>query len=86
MRSKVVTASFAAAFIALAGGQVWLSHLRNNLANDIQTVRNEQAQLRQEMQKLQIEMASLTRPERLRSVARDKLGMRPPLPAQVLKP
>lgn len=86
MTSRMLTASFAAAFVAMAAGQVWISHLRNNLASDIQQQQQQQAELRQEVQRLQIELASLTRPERLRAMARDKLGMQPPLPAQVIKP
>lgn len=86
MTSRMLATSFAAVFITMAAGQVWIAHLRNNLAADIQARQQQQAQLRQEVQRLQIELASMTRPERLRAIARDRFGMRPPLPAQVIQP
>ncbi len=68
----------------LAVGQVWLSHQRYELAKQHQQVVKQLAEDKAEMKRLQLEMASLTRPERLRELAADKLDMHPPGPMQVV--
>jgi cell division protein FtsL len=70
----------------LAGAQIWLSHLRNELSLETQRLDREQKQVRQESSKLRLEVASLSRPERLREYATTTLGMAPPKPMQVVHP
>jgi len=69
---------------ALAAAQVWLSHLRYELSLETQSVTKEKQAELKEISKLRIEIASLTRPERLRRLARSKLDMAPPNPLQVI--
>lgn len=74
------------AIAVLAGGQVWLSHLRYEMSLDSQRLIAEEESLKLESSTLRLEIASLTRPDRLREYARNKLGMAPPSPMQVLHP
>jgi len=69
---------------ALAGGLIWLSHLRYELSLETQRVTTEKKSIEQESNQLRLEIASLTRPERLRQYARDSLNMAPPSPMQVI--
>jgi len=68
----------------LAGGLIWMSHLRYELSLDTQRMAAEKSIVTQEANKLRLEVASLTRPERLRQYARDNLNMAPPNPMQVI--
>ncbi len=68
----------------LAGAQIWLSHVRNELSLETQRLAAEQKAVRQESSKLRLEVASLSRPERLREYATETLGMAPPKPMQVI--
>ncbi len=70
----------------LAGAQIWLSHVRNELSLDTQRLVAEQKAIRQESSALRLEVASLSRPERLREYAMTTLGMAPPTPMQVIHP
>jgi len=70
----------------LAGGLIGLSHLRYELSLDYQRAAAEKKALEQESSTLRLEIASLTRPERLRQYARDTLGMASPKPMQVIHP
>jgi len=70
----------------LAGTQIWLSHLRNELSLERQRLQFEQVAVRQELSKLRLEVASLSRPERLRTYAIETLHMAPPKPMQVVRP
>ncbi|MDX8389607.1 MAG: cell division protein FtsL [Mariprofundaceae bacterium] len=72
--------------IMLAVAQVALSHARNAMAKEINLLRDEQYKLVTEVNRLQLERTSLTRPERLREIAHQRLGMAPPLASQVLRP
>ncbi|MDX8395196.1 MAG: cell division protein FtsL [Mariprofundaceae bacterium] len=74
------------AFAILASSQVWLSHVRYEMNVDIGKLKKEQLLIKQDVQQLNIELASLTRPERLRIHAQNKLGMAPPKPMQVVHP
>jgi len=71
---------------ALAAGQVWVSYLRVGVAQDIAKAKQEKILIQQEVQSLKLEMASLMRPNTLRRLAREALGMRAPKPMQVLQP
>lgn len=68
----------------LSTAHVWLSHLRYELSLEAQSLAAEKQIALKEISKLRIEIASLTRPERLRQLARSKLGMAPPNPMQVI--
>jgi len=70
----------------LAGSQVWLSHVRYELSLDFQRLLAEQQSLTLESSKLRLEIASMTRPDRLREYASSTLGMAPPRPMQVVHP
>lgn len=76
----------ALAIAALAAGQVWLSHLRYETSQTLQKLQEEKKSVASEVSQLGLEVASLTRPERLRRIADDKLGMQPPHPMQVVRP
>ncbi len=68
----------------LSIAQVWLSYLRYDLSLEAQSLTAEKQTALKEISKLRIEIASLTRPERLRQLARTELGMAPPNPMQVI--
>ncbi len=70
----------------LAAAQVWLSHVRYELSQDSQRMMAEKQDVALETSKLRLELASLTRPERLRQLAQQRLHMAPPRPMQVIKP
>ncbi len=69
-----------------AVAQIWLSYLRLDVSQELQQSRAELEALQSETAQLQLELANLTRPERLRVVARKELGMASPLPMQVIQP
>lgn len=74
------------AVVLLATAQVALAHQRLAVAADSNRLQHEVRQVGDEVNRLNIELAMLTRPERLRAVALDELGMRPPTAAQVVNP
>jgi len=69
----------------LAGAQIWVSNMRNELSLETQRLVKAQDAVRQESAQLRLEVASLSRPERLREYASSKLGMAPPKPMQVIR-
>lgn len=70
----------------LAAGQVWLSHVRVDVSQQIAKLKQEKNIIQQDVQGLRLELASLMRPDTLRRLAREKLGMQAPKPMQVVKP
>jgi len=70
----------------LAAGNVSLSYYRNGLAQYKSQIELAHRSLATEIDQFHVELASLSRPERLRKLARTKLGMGPPSPLQVLQP
>jgi len=68
----------------LSAAQIWLSYLRYDLSLETQSLSAEKQAVLREISKLRIEFASLTRPERLRQLARTKLDMASPNPMQVI--
>jgi len=70
----------------LAAAQVGLAHKRLELARQHTAVKNEARSLHAEISRLTLELATLSRPEKLRRVAVSDLGMRPPTPIQVIRP
>jgi cell division protein FtsL len=83
---KLSTVLLLGSVALLATTQVWLSHLRYELSLETARIQKEQSELKREMNQLNLELASLTRPERLRKIAQIDLGMAPPLPMQVIRP
>ncbi|MDX8407517.1 MAG: cell division protein FtsL [Mariprofundaceae bacterium] len=70
----------------LAAAQVWLSHVRYELSQNSQRIMADKQDIALETSKLRLEIASLTRPERLRRLAQQRLHMAPPRPMQVIRP
>lgn len=70
----------------IAAAQVWLSHLRYETAQAAQELQASKKEVAAEVTRLSLEVASLTRPERLREIAGSQLGMQPPHPMQVVHP
>jgi len=70
----------------LAAAQVGMAHKRLELARQHDTVQHEVRSLHAEISRLTLELATLSRPERLRRLAVAELGMRPPTPMQVIRP
>jgi cell division protein FtsL len=71
--------------LALAAADVWLSHARY----EVSQLTQRDMQLRQDLQtrlsQMNLELASITRPDRLRNAAKS-LDMAPPSPMQVIRP
>lgn len=86
MNSKLTYALPIALIAILATGQVWLSHMRYETSLETSKTQKAQREQKHEIHKLHLELASLTRPERLRRIAQSELGMAPPRPMQVLRP
>ena len=86
MKTKLSIALPVAGIAIMATGQVWLSHIRYETSLEIGAIQKERALLKGEMNTLNLELASLTRPERLRKIAQTKLGMAAPRPMQVIRP
>ncbi len=70
----------------LAAGQVWLSHLRVETAQVHVSLKIERDILLKAVQGLRLELTSLVRPDTLRRLAREQLGMNSPRPSQVIQP
>ena len=68
----------------LSAAQIWLSYLRYDLSLETHSLSVEKQTALKEISKLHLEFASLTRPERLRQLARTELHMAPPKPMQVI--
>jgi len=75
-----------ACLAVLAAAQIWLSHVRNELSLETQQLAKQQKIVRQESSRLRLEVASLSRPERLREYAINTLHMAPPTPMQIVRP
>jgi len=74
------------AVVVLATAQVALAHQRLAVVGDNSRLQRDVQQAGDAINRLNIELAMLTRPEKLREVALGELGMRPPTAAQVVKP
>jgi len=70
---------------ALALAQVWLAHLRVEVARQRHTIQESIKQEERKMDKLSLEYANLIRPERLRKLAHEQLGMNAPRPDQLIQ-
>lgn len=85
LKSTIIPWVLAAAIAVLAGGQVFVSYLRVDTAQEIGKLKKERILLEQDLQSLRLELASMSRPDTLRRMAR-KLGMSAPSAMQVVKP
>ncbi len=70
----------------LAAGQISLAHQRNELSQEASVIRRQHQAIQAELNQLHLELASLTRPQRLRTLAASELGMGPPAARQVVRP
>jgi cell division protein FtsL len=70
----------------LSATHIWMSYMRNDISQQMQRLTAEKKSVDMEVSKLRLEIASLTRPERLRRLAADKLGMAAPRAMQVIRP
>jgi len=71
--------------LALAAGDVWLSHARYEVSQMTQRDLELRQDLQAKLSQLNLELASITRPDRLRGAAKT-LDMAPPSPMQVVRP
>jgi len=74
----------ALAALAIALCLVWVRLQVVDTGYDISSARQLERRLEQEQRELHIEIATLTSPRRLESVARTRLGMGPPASGQVV--
>jgi len=72
--------------VVLASAQVAVAHQRLETVARHNALQREATRLGDEISRMNIELAMLTRPERLRSVAVGQLGMQAPKPMQVVSP
>lgn len=81
---------FLVVFCLLLGGlalaQVWLAHLRVEMARQRHSIQVSIEVEEKKIGKLALEYANLTRPERLRKLAHEQLGMNAPRSDQLMKP
>lgn len=86
MRKARVGIGLCFLLLLAAAAQVSLAYYRNGLAQYKSEVLSAHRALAAEVGQLHVELANLSRPERLRRLARSELGMAPPSPLQVLRP
>jgi cell division protein FtsL len=70
--------------VAVALLLVWVRLQVVNAGYELSTARRLAHRLEQEQRELEIELATLTSPRRLEQVARERLGMGPPAPGQIV--
>ena len=63
---------------------VWQRFQFVRLGFEVSELRQREARLREELEPLEVEAQYLARPERIEILARERLGMRPPLPSQII--
>jgi len=68
----------------LACMQIGVAHERLQVVAQQSVLQRDVGQIEDEISRMNIELATLTRPDRLRRVAVEKLGMRPPSALQVV--
>jgi cell division protein FtsL len=74
------------AFVIAAGGlfYLWQRFQFTKLGFEVARLRQLKAQLEERIEPLQVEVDYLSRLERIDTLAREQLGMRPPAPGQVI--
>jgi cell division protein FtsL len=63
---------------------VWQRYQFIRLGFEVGALRQRQAELQERIEPLEVEAEYLARPERIEAIARERLGMRPPSPSQVI--
>ncbi len=63
---------------------VWQRFQFVRLGFEVSELRQRSAQLREAIEPLTVEAEYLARPERIESLARQRLGLRPPRPSQII--
>lgn len=63
---------------------VWQRYEFVRLGFQVGALRQRQAELEQRIRPLEVEAEYLSRPERIEAIARERLGLRPPAPGQVI--
>jgi len=71
--------------VAVSLAQVWVAFLRVDLARQRHDIQLDIQTENKKIDKLSLEYASLTRPERLRKLAHEQLGMQAPTPEQLIR-
>lgn len=64
---------------------VWQRYQFVSLGFQVGALRHRQAELRERIEPLEVEAQYLSRPERIEAIARERLGMGPPKPSQVVE-
>lgn len=70
----------------MAAAQISLAHQRNGLSQEASVLQRQHQALQTELNQMRLELASLTRPERLRTLATSELGMGPATARQIKRP
>jgi cell division protein FtsL len=83
-RHAMVFALLALGFVGVALLHVWLRLQVVHMGYVLSTMSKLENQLEQENQELKVELATLTSPDRLESMARKRLGLVPPEKGQVI--
>jgi cell division protein FtsL len=83
-QSILLTAVLAVALIGLVWLHVWLRLQVVHVGYVLSTTSKLQSRLEQENRELKIELATMTSPDRLESLARRRLGLRQPEKGQVI--
>lgn len=84
-RLRVITIAFLAlSLVGVALLHVWLRLQVVHMGYVLATTSKLQNQLEQENRELKVELATLTSPDRLEAMARQRLGLRPPEKGQVI--
>jgi cell division protein FtsL len=73
-----------AVLIGLCLAQVWLQLQVTRLGYELSDARRVQLRLEHERRELEVELATLRAPGRIDALARERLGMTPPRPGQVV--
>jgi cell division protein FtsL len=85
-RGATLMAVLACAALVTLGAMffVWQRYQFVSLGFAVGELRQRQAALEERIRPLQVEAEYLSRPERIEAIARERLGMRPPAPGQVV--
>ena len=83
-RYLLLIAGLALGLVGVALLHVWLRLQVVHMGYDLSTTSKLQNQLEQENRELKVELATLTSPDRLEAMARQRLGLKPPEKGQVI--
>ena len=71
-------------FMGSSIGYVWSNFERTQIGYDLSQLKKEEMRLREINRKLRLELAILKSPQRLESLAIEKLGLKQPSPEQIV--